>query len=215
MKVGTDGVLLGAWASDIVPRRILDVGTGTGLISLMMAQRFPEAEVLGVDIDEASIEQARENVKSSPFEEQINIEKQDFQHIDSFSNQYDLIVSNPPFYQEETLGGNKPRDAARHTVSLPFETLIKNSEKLLSEEGLFSVIIPYQSAADFISTCALHLLYLTRRTDVRSNERKPFKRTLLEFGRSIHPVEACTMILYDAENQRTAAYTELTKDFYI
>ena len=111
MKVGTDGVLLGAWANVFDTRkelrRVLDVGTGTGLIALMLAQRFPNTQIDGIDIDDASIEQAKENVKASSFSPQIDIRKQDFLDLDSFSKKYHLIVSNPPFYVEETLGGNK------------------------------------------------------------------------------------------------------------
>lgn len=217
MKVGTDGVLLGAWASVacLQQQNVLDIGTGTGLIALMIAQRNPHAMIEGIDIDNASIEQAQENVAASPFRAQIAIDKRDFRNMDGFSNNYHLIVSNPPFYQEDTLGGNTSRDAARHTVSLPFETLISNARKLLHEEGLFGVITPHQSAADFISICAQNQLYLQRRTDVQSTPRKPFNRTLLEFGTHLRPTATSTLTLYDTNNQRTAAYTQLTKDFYL
>ena len=215
MKVGTDGVLLGAWAANNMPKHILDVGVGTGLISLMLAQRFPDASIVGIDIDDASINQAKENVDLSSFRHQIRIAKQDFNNIDTFSNKYDLIVSNPPFYKENTLSGVKARDAARHTTSLPFEKLIENAFQLLSEEGLFAVIIPYGEASSFISMCALNKLYLQRRLDVRSSERKPYKRTLLEFCKTIRPVEADTLTLQDAQNNRTANYTRLTQDFYL
>jgi tRNA1Val (adenine37-N6)-methyltransferase len=220
MKVGTDGVLLGAWAGSNLntistPFKILDVGTGTGLIALMMAQRFPAANIVGIDIDEASLEQAKENVESTPFKARISIEKQDYSDINSFSNQFDLIVSNPPFYTEDTLGGNPARDKARHTTSLPFETLVENAAKLLTEEGLFSVIIPYQSAADFISICVANRLYLTRRLNIRSTERKPFNRVLLEFSMKIQPSETNTLTLYDANNNRSPEYAQLTQDFYL
>ena len=233
MKVGTDGVLLGAWASPhteqtststpphsalhTLPSTLhcLDIGTGTGVIALMLAQRFPSAQIEGIDIDEASLLQAKENVEASRFADRVSIRKADFIDLKSFTNRYNLIVSNPPFYTEETLSGNQTRDKARHTVSLPFEVLIGNAAQLLTEEGHFSVIIPYQSASGFISTCAFHQLYLMRRTDVRSSERKPFKRTLLEFGRNIRPVDASTMTLHNTENQRTAEYAELTKEFYL
>ena len=233
MKVGTDGVLLGAWISPCterlstlpqevpslapthLPLNCLDIGTGTGVIALMLAQRFPTARIEGIDIDEASLLQAKENVEASCFADRISIREADFSNLKSFTNKYNIIVSNPPFYNEDTLSGNQARDKARHTVSLPFEVLIRNAAQLLTEKGNFSVIIPYQNATDFISTCALHQLYLTRRTDVRSSERKPFKRTLLEFGRDIRPADVNTMTLHNAENQRTAEYTELTKDFYL
>lgn len=223
MKVGTDGVLLGAWASGGVSTEecqrkhitILDVGTGTGLIALMLAQRFPNADIVGIDIDEASIEQAKENVEVSPFRQRIRIQRQDFNAIDSCSNKYDVIVSNPPFYKEETLGTEQARNAARHTTSLPFERLVENASQMLSEEGLFSVIIPYGEASSFISLCAFNKLYLQRRLDVRSSERKPFKRVLLEFCKAIRPVETATLTLQDADNNRTTDYTALTQAFYL
>ena len=221
MKVGTDGVLLGAWCdsptvnSQLSTLNCLDIGTGTGLIALMLAQRFPHAKIIGIDIDDASIEQARENVESSPFKTQISILKQDFKNIDSFSNQYDVIVSNPPFYTEDTLSGKTARDTARHTTSLPFETLVENAAKLLTKEGLFSVIIPYQSAADFISICVANRLYLTRRVNIRSKEGKPFNRVMLEFCPIIRPAETSTLTLYDNNGQRTTDYTQLTQAFYI
>lgn len=221
MKVGTDGVLLGAWAQVPIDENssphpnVLDVGTGTGLIALMLAQRFPTAKIVGIDIDEASIEQARDNVENTPFKTQISILEQDFLSIDSFSNKYDAIVSNPPFYTEETLGGKEARDKARHTTSLPFETLVKNATKLLTEGGFFSVIIPFQSAVDFISICVANRLYLIRRLNIRSKDSKPFKRVLLEFSTSIQPTDTRTLTLYDAHHERTPEYTQLTKDFYL
>lgn len=221
MKVGTDGVLLGAWAR--LPEnkaissclRVLDVGTGTGLIALMLAQRFPDAMIDGIDIDTPSIEQAKENVDNSIFSTRINIQESDFSRLSCFSNKFDLIVSNPPFYKEETLGGNKARDAARHTSSLPFEKLISNAAKLMTDDGFFCVIIPFQSANDFISICVGNRLYLTRRTNIRSTERKPFNRAMLEFSTSIQPTENLTLTLYDTNRQRTTEYKELTQDFYL
>ena len=216
MKVGTDGVLLGAWAgSGSSTKRCLDVGTGTGLIALMLAQRFPNANIVGIDIDDASLEQAKENVESTLFKERILIRKQDFSDIDSFSNQFNLIISNPPFYTEDTLGGNQARDRARHTTSLPFETLVQNAAKLLTNEGLFSVIIPHQSAADFISICVASRLYLTRRLNIRSTEKKPFNRVLLEFSTKMQPSATNTLTLYDVQNNRSPEYKQLTQDFYL
>ena len=221
MKVGTDGVLLGAWAySPIVNCQLstfncLDVGTGTGLIALMLAQRFPAAKIVGIDIDDASIEQAKENVESTPFKTQISILEQDFSNIDYFSNKYDLIVSNPPFYTENTLSGKEARDMARHTTSLPFEILVANTAKSLTKGGLFCVIIPYQSASDFISICVTNRLYLTRRLNIRSKESKPFNRVMLEFSTTIQSAETSTLTLYDDHHERTPEYTQLTQDFYL
>lgn len=217
MKVGTDGVLLGAWASLPTPKGglCLDVGTGTGLIALMLAQRFPHAYIEGIDIDEASLEQARENVEASSFASQICIIKKNFTDINNYLKHYNLIVSNPPFYKEDTLSGSQARDAARHTTFLPFETLIRNAVSLLADEGHFAVIIPYSNASDFISLCAMNQLYLSRRTDVRSSERKPLKRTLLEFCRHTQPTITDTLTLCDPSGNRTLQYQQLTDDFYL
>ena len=219
MKVGTDGVLLGAWAAQEEysqkKMRVLDVGVGTGLISLMLAQRFPYIQVTGIDIDDSSVKQARENVEASKFKERINVLKQDFRNIDYFFNKYDLIVSNPPFYKEKTLGGDNARDAARHNSFLPFDTLVANAVELLESNGIFSVIIPYGETGHFISICASHKLYLKRRMDVRSSEKKAFKRTLLEFSKTASSTLATALTLNAFDGSRTNEYTQLTKDFYL
>ena len=234
MKVGTDGVLLGAWAGkglreDGSPMAILDVGTGSGLIALMLAQRFEGSHVDAIDIHDDSVAQAACNAQASVFADRIHVCKQDFclmgedfkssdkdfNSLNKDSNRYDLIVTNPPFYIEDTLSGNSARDNARHTSSLPFEVLIGGASKLLNEDGLFAVIIPYSSSAAFVGSCALHGLYLLRRTDVRSTERKPFKRSLLEFGRHAAASDASVLTLYSAGCQRSDEYAELTQDFYL
>ena len=255
MKVGTDGVLLGAWAGkglreDGSPMAILDVGTGSGLIALMLAQRFEGSHVDAIDIHDDSVAQAACNAQASVFADRIHVCKQDFclmgedfnghdknlkssdkdfmssdkdfmssdkdfKSLNKDFNRYDLIVTNPPFYIEDTLSGNSARDNARHTSSLPFEVLIGGASKLLNEDGLFAVIIPYSSSAAFVGSCALHGLYLLRRTDVRSTERKPFKRSLLEFGRHAAASDASVLTLYSAGCQRSDEYAELTQDFYL
>ena len=196
---------------------ILDIGTGTGLIALMLAQRNPHAVIEGIDIDDASLEQAQENVAASPFTHQISLAKKDFNDLNLFTHQYHVIVSNPPFYQESTLGGNAARDAARHTVSLPFETLIAHAASLLEEPGCFCVIIPSTEAAQFIATCAAHQLFLAHRTDICSTPAKPPKRTLLAFWKGCgHPTARMeTLTLYDGRGNRTPEYNQLTEDFYL
>lgn len=228
MKVGTDGVLLGAWASPACEKRsnvasanalnILDVGTGSGLIALMLAQRFPHSRIEGIDIDEASVLQATENVENSVFCSRIAIKKKDYGNIEQFCNKYDLIVSNPPFYKEDTLSGNIARDTARHTSFLSFETLISNTSKLLLPKGVFAVIIPYQSASDFISICVQEKLHLIRRMDIKPTTQKPPNRTLLAFSPSVENVKDADphfLTLYDADNHRTKEYSAMTKDFYL
>ena len=227
MKVGTDGVLLGAWVStwdgwceetSKPALNILDVGTGSGLIAMMLAQRFPHSHIVGIDIDEASVLQATENVEGSIFRDRITIKKKDYGDIKLFCNKYDLIVSNPPFYKEETFSGNIARDTARHTAFLSFETLISNTAKLLLPNGVFCVIIPYQSASNFISISIQEKLHLIRRMNIKPTPQKSPNRTLLAFSLSTEQTN-CTeypfLTLYDADNKRTSEYTAMTKEFYL
>ena len=159
MKVGTDGVLLGAWAQGGC--RILDIGSGTGLISLMMAQRFPEAEVVGIDMDVDACGQARENVMASPFRDRVEIvccRLQDFGAIGVF----DAIVSNPPFFVDSLKNPDSKRTMARHTDSLPFRDLFAGVKRLLSDEGVFSAIIPAEVVEQFVAESCILGFYLIR-----------------------------------------------------
>ncbi len=224
MKVGTDGVLIGAWAKSAVPKRILDVGCGTGLISLMMAQRYPGARVTAIDIDDNAILQARENIGSSPFKDRIEVVQMDFSILNSELPNlgfripdfgFNLIVSNPPFFESTEQKPEGSRNIARHTDSLTFDALIKNSGKLLTDDGQFSVIIPYSSAQDFISTAAMNDLFLCQRCDVRNSETKPFKRSMLAFSRHISQTEITSLTLRTKENTYTDEYQALTNEFYL
>lgn len=244
MKVGTDGVLLGAWA---VPPpsagdlRVLDVGTGSGLIALMLAQRFESASVTAIDIDQAAVAQARGNVAASPFGSRIEVVQCDFRSF-SYSQQedfscseqedflcsaqenflcptkeqgYDLVVSNPPFYVEDTFCPDSQKNAAKHASSLPFRQLINGAARVMGKGGTLSVIVPYSVANDFIGLAALSELYLQRRCDVRSSMRKPFKRSLLSFSTIVSTTERTELTLRDADNQYTEAYRNLTREFYL
>lgn len=220
LKVGTDGVLLGAWTlpTSTKPRlRMLDVGTGSGLIALMLAQRFGDAHVTAVDIDRSAVSQAKDNVDSSRFSSRIEVVHGDFQKFASLKEEacYDLVVSNPPFHVEDTLSPDSKKNTAKHSDSLPFQSLIEGAAHLLSKDGTLSVIIPYTAANDFIGLSAVCGLYLSRRCDVRGNERKPFKRSLLSFCRHIGDTERTELILRGSDNKYTDAYSALTCDFYL
>ena len=212
MKVGTDGTLLGAWADG--GRRILDIGTGTGLIAIMMAQRFPDAQVTGIDIVPSAVEQARENVADSPFADRIEILHQ---QLETFTppTLFSLIVSNPPFYEEDTVGYRESRNNARHTSSLTFEQLITDVDRLLCADGVFDVIIPYSAAERFIGIAAIHDLSLARRCNIKGGETRPFKRSMLSFTR--HPAQTCytSLTLNDTQGHRSPDYRKLTDDFYL
>ena len=228
MKVGTDGVMLGAWAvpspsaSDL---RVLDVGTGSGLIALMLAQRFESASVTAIDIDQAAVEQARDNVAASPFSSRIEVVQCDFRSFSCSAQEYflcptqeqgyDLVVSNPPFYVEDTFCPDSRKNAAKHASSLPFRQLISGAVRVMGKGGILSVIVPYSVANDFIGLAALSELYLQRRCDVRSSMRKPFKRSLLSFSSVVGTTEQTELTLRDADNQYTEAYRSLTREFYL
>ena len=245
MKVGTDGVLLGAWANVEGAKTALDIGTGTGLIALMLAQRNANLHITGIDIDPAAVEQAKENVQNSPWRERIVIKNEDFQtfspdlpldekgveDFQTFSPTishdgdgvrgtkrcclFDLIVSNPPFFLEDTLNPNAARTAARHACSLPFPVLIQKAARMLTEQGRLCLIVPTAIATDVVGEAATHHLYLSKRTDVKTTPRKAPKRTLLEFTPYITETAYSTLMLQDEQQQKTSEYTALTQAFYL
>lgn len=215
MKVGTDGVLLGAWAS-ADGTEALDVGTGCGLIALMLAERNPRLHVRAIDIAPLAVRQAQANFARSPFAERLTTEVADFRQ--PHTRTYDLIVCNPPFF----LGG-KDMDAARRTArqseTLPLPTLIENAARCLRADGQLAVIIPHDQAATAVSHAAAHGLHLIRRTDVRTTPVKPPARTLLQFIRrpaaQAPPLTHDELTLRSYDGARTNDYTLLTNAFYL
>ena len=216
MKVGTDGVLLGAWCDVGNRQRILDVGTGTGLIALMVAQRNAEAQITAIDIDQDAVEQARENVEASPWNDRIAIRQCDFTSPSEIhGDRFDLIVSNPPFFKEQVHSDDEKRDIARSSDALPLKALIGNAASLLTEDGILSLILPSQVVDEAIGEAALCGLYLSRRCAVRTKASKPSKRSLLEFSKSIKNTEISELVLNDADNLRSNNYRILTEEFYL
>lgn len=217
MKVGTDGVLLGAWADVENKASILDVGTGTGLIALMAAQRNPLAYITAIDIDIDAVEQARENVEASPWNDRIRVLSCDFCHpFETFHDErFDLIVSNPPFFKEQVHSDDTQRNLARSADALPLKTLLANAARLLAPDGILSLILPAQVVDEAIGEGALCGLYLSRRCTMRAKATKPSKRTLLEFSKSMKNTENSELILTDADNQRSDEYRILTEAFYL
>lgn len=214
MKVGTDGVLLGSWVSS-EGKRALDIGCGTGLIALMLAQRNGSLNIIGIDIDDEAVEQAKENVGNSRWNDRIEIKKHDFNEDFHTSEPFDLIVSNPPFYKEDTNCPDETRNKARHSVSLPINVLMEKSCKLLSQQGIVAVIVPYSAASDTISEAAVAGLYLRRRTDVKTTPRKAAIRVLLEFSRATEPAVRNELLLRDETGEWSKEYKLLTQDFYL
>ena len=213
MKVGTDGVLLGAWGS-VEGKRILDIGTGTGLIALMAAQRNPEADVLGIDIDELAVAQARGNVAESPFNRRIECILQDVLTFESEAP-FDAILCNPPFFTEDTLPDNRSRALARNNKCLPFPQLIRKVAVLLAENGTFSLIVPSGLVQEIVGLCMENGLHLIRRCQIHTTARKPPRRTLLEFSRQNRSCEMLTLRLVADDGTRSQQYQEFTKDFYL
>ena len=213
MKVGTDGVLLGAWAQGGC--RILDIGSGTGLISLMMAQRFPEAEVVGIDMDADACGQARENVMASPFRDRVEIEccrLQDF----GAAGVFDAIVSNPPFFVDSLKNPDSKRTMARHTDSLPFRDLFAGVKRLLSDDGIFSAIVPVEVVEQFVAESCILGFYLIRKCGVKTVERKQPKRFMLSFAKHrISPYEEHVEMMMDSQGNRSEWYRKITEEFYL
>ncbi|MCF0198103.1 MAG: methyltransferase [Bacteroidaceae bacterium] len=214
MKVGTDGVLLGAWADVASARKILDIGTGTGLVALMVAQRASSAHVTALEISQEAAEQARENADSSVFRDRIDVICGDVRaHVGT----YDCIVCNPPFFTETTLSPDGDRAVARSTESLHFDELIKATDGLLTDDGSFHVILPTIHRNAFVSYCLLYNLFLYRECSVKTVERKEPKRTLLSFTHD----ESCLkrpleeLVLNAPDGSRSNDYAALTQDFYL
>lgn len=216
MKVGTDGVLLGAWAAG--GNKILDIGTGSGLISLMMSQRFPNAKITGIDIDENAIEQAAENVKRAGAEEHVEIIGKSVQEIaddKKYTGTFDAVISNPPYFSNSLKSPDCSRTLSRHNESLPFSDLVRCAKKLMSEDGSFSVILPVEAADVFLSECAIYGLFLTRRFNIKTVSRKPPKRCLLELGKHYEKdITEQNVVLNNSDGSRSEWYQELTSDFY-
>lgn len=217
MKVGTDGVLLGAWA-DLTPshKRILDVGCGTGLIALMAAQRTEGwgAEVVGVEIEPESAEDARENVARSEWRDRVRVvcgAVQDY----SAEEPFDHIISNPPYFVASLLSPDKARTTARHTVTLTFDELARSAARLLSPEGALSLVLPCDLVGDMTLAGVRNGLFLSRRMDVTSKSGGKPIRALLEYRPTPQPTLHTTLTIHTPEGDYTPEYRTLTRDFYL
>lgn len=213
MKVGTDGVLLGAWADVASARHILDIGTGTGLISLMMAQRS-NARIKAVDIDADAVEQARVNVAASPWKDRIEVELQDIRYFTSESL-FDVIVSNPPYFVNSLKCPDGQRNTARHTDDLDFENLIVSATRLLHPEGVFSVIIPTDGRELFLTVATRYGLQLSRQTLIHTKPDAEPKRVLLSFKFSSDEYVTDDLTIELSRHVYSEEYIALTKDFYL
>lgn len=213
MKVGTDGVLLGAWADG--GRRILDIGTGTGIIALMMGQRFPDAAIDAIEIDHDACLQAADNIAATPFADRIRVHECPIQHFQP-GILYDAIVSNPPYFINSMKNPNKKRTTARHTDTLSPRDLFIAAERLLDENGIFSIIIPTDYAEQFISESCFLGFYNCKRFDIKTTESKAPSRVLAAFTKNRHATyQRIEATLMQANGDKTEWYRHLTEDFYL
>lgn len=218
MKIGTDGVLLGAWTPiENNPFSILDIGTGTGIIALMLAQRSHAEQIDALEIDDDAYEQAVDNFENSPWGDRLFCFHAGLdEFVEEPEDEYDLIVSNPPFYTEDYKTENQQRDLARFSDALPFEDLIEAAALLLSENGIFSVIIPFKEEENFIAIAKEYDLHPFKITRVKGNPASEIKRSLLAFSRNeSDTILKDELIIETGRHIYTPEYIELTKDFYL
>lgn len=217
MKVGTDGVLLGAWTPLINnPLNILDIGAGTGLIALMLAQRSNAEQIDAIEIDEHAYEECVDNFENSPWSDRLYCYHAGLdEFVDEVEELFDVIVSNPPFYTDEYKSDNEKRDLARFEDALPFEELVEAADFFLSDNGIFSVIIPFKEEERFVSLCLERQLFPLKITRVKGTPTTEIKRSLLAFTRIEQTPLIDELVIETARHQYTPEYIELTKDFYL
>ena len=217
MKIGTDAVLLGAWTTiEKNPFSILDIGAGTGILSLMLAQRSHAEVIDAIEIDDQAYEQCTDNFENSKWNDRLfcyHASLDEFE--DEIDDTYDLIISNPPFYSENYKTENASRDLARFEDALPFEHLISSVSKLLSEDGLFSVIIPFKEEETFINLSLKSGLFPRRKLHIKGNPNSQIKRSLMEFSFTKSEIETSTLTIETSRHNYTEDYINLTKDFYL
>lgn len=218
MKIGTDSILLGAWtpiADDVFS--ILDVGAGTGILSLMLAQRSNAEQIDGIEVEEQAFEECVENFENSPWADRLYCYHADLQEfVDEMEeDKYDLIISNPPFYSENSLSPDETRNTARFQMSLPFEHLLESTALLLAENGVFSVIIPFKEEDNIISLASSFGLFPFKITHVRGNIETNIVRSLMAFSKTEQNCTKDELAIEISRHQYTDDYKELTKDFYL
>jgi tRNA1Val (adenine37-N6)-methyltransferase len=216
MKVGTDGVLLGAWANVSQAKRILDVGTGTGLIAIMMAQRS-SAEIHAIEPESKAFEQAVNNVNNSPWPDRIHLSQVNFQeYIQQTPYGFDLIVSNPPYFKNSLQSPKEERNQARHARTLTGGDLIQGSLKIMNDKGKLSLILPFNEGREFTEIAVKQGLHCIRKTYIKPTPDKDAKRMLMEFSRqSLETIEDHLIIDKGERHNFTEEYRNLTRNFYL
>ena len=215
MKVGTDGVLLGAWTSVESAHRILDIGTGTGLVALMLAQRsLPDATIVALEIDEVAVGQAQENIIRSPWKERIEVVQADFKQYGS-SDKFDVIVSNPPYFVDSLECSDRKRATARHNDSLTYEDLLERGSGVLAEDGLFTLVIPADVAERVKKIASIKNLYAVRQLNVITKPGGVPKRVLVTFSFFNQECVVEELLTELARHQYSEEYIMLTRDYYL
>ena len=215
MKVGTDGVILGSWADVNEAEYVLDTGTGTGFIALMIAQRS-SAHVDAVEIDESACKDAAINVEQSKWKNRIRVIHTSFQNFSAETDKkYDLIVSNPPYFTNSLKSGDSGKNLARHDDALPPGQLLNGVQKLLRDTGKFCLILPAASVSGFLTEAALTKLYCNKRVNIFPSTQKSSNRALLELSFTRTKTEDDKLIILGENGEYTSQYRELTKDFYL
>jgi tRNA1Val (adenine37-N6)-methyltransferase len=215
MKVGIDSVLLGSWiAVDGSERNVLDVGTGTGLLALMMAQKIAGAKIVACEIDEQACEQAYENISSSAWDDRITVINADIRTYTRTDEKFDLIICNPPYFEKSLKSKNSERNLARHNDCLPFPDLMDSVHKLLRDTGRFALIIPEEKAGQITELATEKKLFPVKRLNIKPTETKPVNRVILEFSYTSQPTEEHTLTVRTGDSY-SADYKSITGDFYL
>ncbi|WP_186371693.1 tRNA(1)(Val) (adenine(37)-N(6))-methyltransferase TrmN [Yersinia alsatica] len=217
MKVGTDGVLLGAWAPVEKARKVLDIGCGSGLIALMIAQRSaPEVEIDGVELEPEAAQQASSNAAQSPWAERVHIYAQDIhQFAECHPHQYDLIVSNPPYFAPAVACRDEARDTARYTGSLTHDALLNCAEKLITKEGVFCVVLPHDLGEELARLAVQQDWFVHCQVDIRDRPGKPLHRMLLTLSRQPAETQYQHLDLRQSEGVYSPEFCALISEFYL
>ncbi|OOF57282.1 tRNA1(Val) (adenine(37)-N6)-methyltransferase [Rodentibacter myodis] len=213
MKVGTDGILLGAWADISHCKKILDMGSGTGLLALMLAQRStPDCHIYAVELDNIAARQAQENIRHSPWGNRITLVQDDvLNFLQTTTKTFDLIVANPPYFEQGVACKDEGRTLARYTKQSHLEWLTGAAEHL-STQGKISFVLPYEAAKTLVKSTAL---YCIKQTEIITKIGKPSHRMLITFAKQPQPCEQNQLVIYDEKNQHTAEFIALTQAFYL
>jgi len=217
MKVGTDGILLGAWAPVTQIDAMLDIGSGSGLLALMLAQRTSENIIIdAVELDAAAVQQAQENVQASAWAPRITVHQADIRHwAPPINHRYSLIVSNPPYYEKGIACSSTEREQARYTTTLSYHALLSCAQQWITEQGLFCVVLPAMTAEDFVGQAEKLGWHLRLRTDVAETEGRSPHRILLGLSLQAGTITHTQLIIRGSDNHYSTEFCQLTRDFYL